>query len=121
MSAAAKSVVRAYYDALNRRDIDALMAIYTDDARTWVAGQGAFAGWHPVSREALAAFFEMFESLRFTLLDMTAQGDRVAVELESEGTLRGAPYTNQYHNLVLVRGERVAELKEYYDTARAGG
>jgi ketosteroid isomerase-like protein len=116
-----KAVVRAYYDALNRRDIDALMSIYTDDARTWVAGQGPFAGWHPVSREALEGFFKMFETLKFTLLDMTAEGERVALEIESEGTLQGAPYANQYHNLVVVKGGKVAVLKEYFDTARAGG
>ena len=119
MSDDTREVVRAYYDALNRRDIDALMALYADDAQTWVLGQGPFAGWHPVSREALEGFFQMFETLKFTILEMTAEGERVALEIESEGTLQGAPYTNQY--LVIVRVGRVAALKDFFDTARAGG
>jgi hypothetical protein len=115
-----KAVARAYYEAMNSRDLDRILACYTEDATTWVLGTGAFAGTHPVSRGALSAFLESM-SLRFTILSMIAEGDRVAVELESEGTLAGKPYSNRYHNLVIVREGRVAQLKEYMDTAAAGG
>jgi len=120
MSEESKTIARAYYDAMNSRDLDAIMAVYTEDAKTWVLGEGPYAGFHDVSREALAGFLEAF-SIRFTILSMIAEGDKVALEVESEGTLAGKPYSNRYHNLITVRDGRVAELKEYFDTARAGG
>ena len=118
---AAKRTVRAYYDAMNARDVDGILALYTEDARTWVLGEGPYAGWHPVSRATLSGFLETASELRFTILSMIAEGDQVAVELESEGVMAGKPYANRYHNLITVRDGRVAELKEYFDTARAGG
>ncbi len=121
MSESAKDVARAYYDAMNGRDVDAIMGCYTPDARTWVLGEGPFAGWHPVSREMLGAFLATFSELRFTIHSMIAEGDRVALEVESEGVQAGRPYANRYHNLITVRDGKVAELKEYFDTARAGG
>jgi ketosteroid isomerase-like protein len=120
MSEESKAVARAYYDAMNSRDLDSILSWYTDDARTWVLGDGPYAGFHSVSRELLGGFLEAFE-LRFTILSMIAEGDQVALEVESEGTLAGEPYSNRYHNLVTVRDGKVAELKEYFDTAKAGG
>ena len=115
----AKSVARAYYEAMNSRDLERILSCYTEDATTWVLGGGPFAGTHPVSREALSAFLASMD-IRFTILSMIAEDDRVAVELESEGTLAGKPYSNRYHNLVIIRDGRVAQLKEYFDTAAAG-
>jgi len=116
----AKAVARGYYDAMNSRDLDAILDCYTDDAKTWVLGDGPFAGTHPVSRELLAGFLEAFE-IRFTILSMISEGNKVAFEVESDGTLAGKPYSNRYHNLITVRDGKVAELREYFDTAKAGG
>jgi ketosteroid isomerase-like protein len=117
---ASKTVARAFYDAMNARDLDRILACYAEDATTWVLGEGPFAGRHPVSREALEAFLGMSE-IRFTILSMIAEGEVVAVELESEGTMGGRPYANRYHNRISVREGRVVELKEYFDTALAAG
>jgi len=120
MSEESKAVVRAFYDAMNSGDLDAILALYTEDARTWVLGDGPFAGFHQVSGELLAGFLEAFE-IRFTILSMISEGDKVSLEVESEGSLAGKPYANRYHNLITVRDGKVAELKEYFDTAKAGG
>lgn len=120
MSEEAKKVARAYYDAMNSQDLDAIMAMYTDDARTWVLGDGPYAGYNTVSRDLLGGFLAAF-NLRFKILSMISEGNRVSMEVESDGTLAGARYSNRYHNLVTVRDGKVAELKEYFDTVRAGG
>ncbi|MBJ22610.1 MAG: nuclear transport factor 2 family protein [bacterium] len=120
MSEESKAVARAYYDAINSRDPDAVLATYTDDARTWVLGDGPYSGFHSISREFVAGFLEASE-LRFTILSMISEGDKVALEVESQGTFDGKPYANRYHNLVTVREGKVAEFKEYFDTARALG
>lgn len=114
-----KRIVRAYYEAMNSRDLDRILEIYAEGARTWVLGTGPWAGEHPVARESLEAFLKSME-IRFTIVSMIAEGDTVAVELESEGTAGGRPYSNRYHNLLTIRDGRVAYLKEYFDTARAG-
>ena len=116
----AKDVVRAYYEAMNSRDLDRILGCYVEGASTWVLGEGPFAGRHPVSHEAIEAFLSISE-IRFTLLSMIAEDDTVAVELESKGTMGGRPYANRYHNRIQVRDGGVAELKEYFDTALAGG
>ena len=115
-----KRVVTAYYDAMNRKDPDAVLALYTDETRIWVAGQGPYAGWQKTSREGIEGFFAAFD-IRFEILDETIAGERAALELASKGTLQGKPYTNEYHNLLVVRDGRIAVLKEYFDTALAGG
>ena len=69
-----KSVARAFYDAMNARDVEAILALYTEDARTWVLGEGPFAGWHPVSRAALEGFFGIFPELRFEIRSMISEG-----------------------------------------------
>ncbi len=120
MSEESKAVARAFYDAMNSRDVDAILASYTNDARTWVLGEGPYAGFHPVSRELLGGFLKAGE-IRFTILSMISEGDVVALEVESEGSMGGRPYSNRYHNLITLREGKVAELKEYFDTAKAGG
>ena len=117
---ASKRAALAYYEAMNSRDIDRILATYTEDAKTWVLGEGPYAGEHPVARETLALFLKSMD-IRFTILSMIAEDDTVAVELESEGTSGGQPYSNRYHNRLTIRDGRVAYLKEYFDTARVGG
>lgn len=117
---ASKRAALAYYEAMNSRDIDRILSAYTDDAKTWVLGEGPYAGEHPVARETLSLFLESMD-IRFTVLSMIAEGDTVAVELESEGSAGGQPYANRYHNRLTIRDGRVAYLKEYFDTARVGG
>ena len=116
----AKRVALAFYEAMNSRDLDRILDMYAEDAKTWVLGTGPWAGEHAVARETLAAFLGAME-IRFTVHSMIAEGDTVAVELESEGTSGGRPYANRYHNLLTIRDGRVAYLKEYFDTALAGG
>jgi ketosteroid isomerase-like protein len=120
MSKEAKQVARAYYDAMNSKDLDAIMALYTKGARTWVLGEGPYAGYNEVSRELLGGFLEAFD-IKFTIVSMLSEGNAVSMEVESEGTLAGAPYSNRYHNLVTIQDGKISELKEYFDTAKAGG
>jgi uncharacterized protein len=59
------------------------------------------------------------QGIRFTIQAMTAEGERVAVEAESEGMhVSGRLYSNQYHFLFRFREGKVVEFKEYMDTER---
>ena len=60
------------------------------------------------------------DGLRFTILETTVEGERVAAEVISEGVhVSGLRYANRYHFLVVVRDGRVFRLKEYMDTQHA--
>ena len=51
---------------------------------------------------------------------MTAEGERVALEAESHGTHKsGKKYNNHYHFLFRIRDGKIAEIREYADTAHA--
>ena len=69
----------------------------------------------------LVSIFNIFpEGLIFTLYGMTAEDDRVALEAESHGVHKsGKQYNNHYHFLFRIRDGKIAEIKEYADTAHA--
>jgi len=51
---------------------------------------------------------------------ITAEGDRVAMESQTRGTLPdGRVYTNEYHYLFTFRDGKVLQVKEYMDTQAA--
>ena len=55
--------------------------------------------------------------LRYTIHNMVAEGDFVAVECEAEGEhVSGQAYAQQYHFLFKIRNGKLLELKEYMDT-----
>ena len=64
------------------------------------------------------AIYEVFpQGLQFTVLDMVAEGDKVAVEAVSEGEhASGQTYSNEYHFLFEFRDGKLLRLKEYMDT-----
>lgn len=52
--------------------------------------------------------------------EVTAEGDRVALESQTRGTLPdGRVYTNEYHYLFTFRGGKILRVKEYMDTQAA--
>lgn len=118
-----KKLARQFFDALNRGDHEAVLGLYTDDGALWTAGTLPFSGTHVRDEIGpfMAGILGVFpEGLSFTLKNLTAEGDRVAIEAESRGLhASGQIYTNQYHFLMIVKDGRVRELKEYLDTQRA--
>ena len=57
------------------------------------------------------------EPVKFTIKGITAEGDRVAVEVESYGKFgNGKIYQNHYHFLFEVREGKIQAVREYLDT-----
>ena len=106
--------IAVFFEALNAKDVDAVMACYAPGAMIDVVAPGPFAGRQPASAEGLRAFFRMIPELRFEILGMLVEGDRVAVELSSSGRLaNGQPYQNRYHDLFELVDGRIALFREY--------
>jgi ketosteroid isomerase-like protein len=58
--------------------------------------------------------------LKMTVLGSIAEGESVAVEVESSGDLKnGRRYRQQYHFLLAFRDDRISAVREYLDTQHA--
>jgi len=118
-----RQVVRELFDAMNRADVAKLDALYADDFEIWTAGVLPISGTRTRAQalEGMGFIDAMFpKGIRFEILAMTAEGDRVAVEAESDGVhASGKRYHNQYHFLLVVRDGKIHRFKEYMDTMHA--
>ena len=115
-----KATVEKFFTALNKGDVESVVATYADDGCVQTMGNTLISGVFGKEHIANSAgsVFEVFpQGLRFDIQAMTAEGDRVAVEATSEGEhISGQTYTNEYHFLFEFRDGKLLRLKEYMDT-----
>ena len=117
-----KAFVTAFFDALNRGDVDHVVNAYTDDGAVQTMGNTLISG--TFGKQEIAAstsgIFDVFpQGIRFYIDSMVAEGDSVAVEAHSEGEhVSGQRYSNEYHFLFKMRDGKLLRLKEYMDTER---
>lgn len=118
-----KQLARGFFDRFSASDIAGALETMTDDATWWIAGKPdslPAAGLH--SKEQIARVFhnmtrELPNGLRMTVKSLIAEGDKVAVEVESYGELRnGRVYNQEYHMLLTIRDGKISSVREYLDT-----
>jgi ketosteroid isomerase-like protein len=117
-----KKRVEAFFAAMSSSDSAAIVAAYADDGYVQTMGHTLISGKFTKAQinAAAGAIFETFpQGIRFTIRAMTAEGERVAVEAESDGMhISGKRYQNEYHFLFVFRKGELVTLKEYMDTER---
>jgi len=98
----------------------------TDDATWWIPGKPEAtptAGLYPKDR--IARLFRTMlgrlrTGLKMTVVGAIAEGDRVAVEVRSEGDLTNdRQYRQEYHMLMMFRDGKICAVREYLDTQHA--
>ena len=91
----------------------------TDDADWWVSGIGS--NTKAQMAEKLDKALGLFRGpIKVTVTGMVEEGDCVAVESTGDIDLvNGEHYHNHYHCMVRFRGNRICEVREYFDTAYA--
>jgi uncharacterized protein len=118
-----KQLASDFFASLSAGDIPGALNLMADDATWWIAGkpeQLPAAGDH--RKKQIARVFynmasQMKNGLKMTVKNLLAEGDKVAVELESYGELQnGRIYNNQYHVLMTIRDGQISEVREYLDT-----
>ncbi len=120
-----KKIVKQFFERFSSGQVDETMEMMADDGTYWIAGKlekFALAGTR--TKEEFAALLKsvletMPEGLKLTPKPdgFTAEGDRVAVEVESYAKLKnGRIYNNLYHFLVVIRNGKIHQVKEYLDT-----
>ena len=112
-----KALVRRYMQAVIDGDVGTIEALQHPDVRWWVLGFGEMdrATFMEGVRSSLIAAMQR----SVTITGMTAEGDRVAYEAESEMLFPDRVYRNLYHNLVVIRGGLIVEGREYMDPRAA--
>jgi ketosteroid isomerase-like protein len=118
-----KRLVREFLDHYAHARYEAALAMLAPDARWWIPGhpqEFPAAGWADkatVERRLAANLKLLPHGIEIIAGDMTAEGERVAVEAESKAQLvNGTIYHNRYHFLFVVRDGRIHAVKEYLDT-----
>lgn len=115
-----KQRVNDFFAAMNRGDSTAIVEAYADDGYVQTMGHTLISGQYgkeQITAAAGAIFANFPQGLAFTINGMTAEGERVAVEAESDGLhISGKHYRNQYHFLFIFRAGKLVTLKEYLDT-----
>jgi steroid delta-isomerase-like uncharacterized protein len=87
MSTDHRAVIRAWADAVNRRDVDAALGLYTDDYTDHTAGHDG-SGVAELEG-ALTGMLAAFPDLVYTSEDIIVEGDKVVERFSSVGTHRG--------------------------------
>src|SRR5919108_2958361 len=82
------SVVSAYFDAIARRDVEAMAALWAPDGQEHIAGQVDAVGPNGV-REYFTELFTAFPDFALTVQTTVAQDDKVAVHWSATATMTG--------------------------------
>jgi len=121
-----KAVAAEFFARFSASDIAGALATMTDDATWWIPGKPELsptAGMYQKDRitKLFHAMLKQLKSgLKMTPKGMVAEGERVAVEVVSEGDLKnGRLYRQEYHMLLEFRGGKICAVREYLDTQHA--
>jgi|GEM_PF-422447 len=114
-----KQVVRSYFAAINRGDEEAILALTTDDflfqtmarAPEWLLPKWRREDFAKVPATMSAM---MKSPIQLSIVGMIAEGDKVAVEAETDSEmLNGKRYNNRYHFVFELHDGKMRELREY--------
>lgn len=117
-----KDVALHFLDLAFGMKMQEAAALLCDDASWWVIGDPEkikVAGLNDRKRtiRMMSGMHKVLpQGMRHRIEGVTAEGDRVAVEVEAEGLWHdGRSYRNSYHFLFRIKGGKVASIREYMD------
>ena len=117
-----KKLVENFFSILSSGSQDYL-DFYTEESIIWTAGENAIGGSR--SKGEVVGFAQSIldsfpEGISFKVVNLVAENDCVAAEVEGSAThVSGKPYNNKYHFLLKIKDNKILELKEYMDTQLA--
>lgn len=114
-----KKIAVGLLDAMAHGDKAEIDRLLSPKATWWVIGYGEFD--RATLLDMLTRTLDRATERRHTVLGVTAEGDRVAVESESEFHFPERIYRNSYHDLLFIEGDQVIRVKEYLDPRASAG
>jgi ketosteroid isomerase-like protein len=119
-------VVRLVLDAINRRDVDAVVESASEDVVTdWSNSRGLLSGVHQgrdQARQAFEEFLEPWDSLRWEAEELSELGgDRVLTvsRLQMHGRGSGVEVNASGASIWTIRDGKVAAIRLYQSKAEA--
>jgi len=121
-----KQVAIELFARFTASNIAGVLDTMTEDATWLIPGKPEAtpaAGMY--SKEKISRLFHTMykrlkSGLRMTVKSAIAEGDKVAVEVESRGELtNGRIYDQRYHFLLEFHGGKICAVREYLDTQHA--
>ena len=117
-----KQIIIDFFDQMSNGNVKGFVDLYHEGGAVWTSGNTLISGTQKKAaiQEFAGGIYDAFpEGLKFKIISMTAEDDRVAVEAESEGMhISGVKYQNFYHFLFILKDSKVLLLKEYMDTEK---
>ena len=98
----AVSVIRAKFDAVNRHDINQIVAAYAETATLTATDFCAPRQGRSEVRRTYQDIFSAVPDVRAEIVDLVADGDRVAVRLRLRGTIVDQPFQLSLMNFFTV-------------------
>ena len=84
----AEAVTRRYFEAIDAHDVQGAAAMWADDGREDVRGQGLFIGPEGL-REFISSLVEAIPDLKVEIVSTTTEGERCALHWRFSGTFAG--------------------------------
>jgi ketosteroid isomerase-like protein len=124
-SAENKQLVRDFFDAGNRGEMERCLSYLADDIVWTNMGttrvSGTFVGKSSLVTNVLQPVFGQLKSgIASTIENLVAEGEFVVVQSRGKAeTIDGRPYDNSYCHIFRIVGGQIATVTEYLDTQLA--
>jgi len=109
-----KAIVRRYMRAVEEGDLETIEALQHPDCQWWILGHGDMTRADFIA--SVKGGLLSAERRTANVVGITAEGERVAVEVSGEMVFPDRVYRNEYHNLLIIRDGQIVSGKEYMDT-----
>ena len=115
-----KEIARKFFEDMSNGNVASIIDAYDDDVKIHTMGNTLISGVvnKTQAKEFAGQVLGSFpQGIRFEVHNLTAEGDRVAIEAESFAThVSGKYYNNKYHFFMRLKNGLITEFKEYMDT-----
>jgi ketosteroid isomerase-like protein len=112
-----KAVARRYMQAVEEGDAATIEALQHPDCTWWISGYGDMSRADFIASVTGGLLLAQRRSAQ--VVGITAEADRVAVEVRGEMVFPDRVYRNDYHNLLVIRDGQILSGREYMDTRAA--
>ena len=120
-----KRLVEEFYAAGERGDLEACLDYLSDDI-TWTnigstRFSGTFTGKQALVEQLLGPLFgQLRNGISSVVEKLIAEDDYVVAQTAGTAeTIGGEAYNNSYCQVIRIRNGKIAQVKEYFDTALA--
>jgi uncharacterized protein len=118
-----KQIIQEFYEAGSTGDMNRCLALLADDIQWTNIGStrysGTYAGKEQLISELLGPVFGRLKAgIESTIDSIIAEGEFVVVQSRGEAeTKEGQSYNNTYCHVFHLRGGKIVQVTEYFDTA----